>query len=250
MNGRERLFDLLADRATQALGAEEHVELSRLLREHSDVDPEALDRVAAALDLSLAAPATEPLPALLRARIERAAFGAAGPRASARAQRRALFGGVGWAVAAGLLLFLLGRGGPPAPIPAAPAEARAALLASTPDARAIAWTRTQDPAAANAEGDVVWSDSRQEGYLRFRGLPANDPRASQYQLWIFDAERDERYPVDGGVFDVAAAGETVVPIRARLPVARATLFAITVEKPGGVVVSDRSRLPLLAKVEG
>lgn len=250
MNGRDRLFDLLADRATQALGAEEHVELGHLLREHSDVDPDALDRVAAALDLSLASAPAEPLPELLRARIERAAPGALAPRGPASAQRSALVGGVGWAVAAGLLLFLLGRGGPPAPIPPPPAEARAALLASAPDARAIAWTRTQDPAAASAEGDVVWSDSRREGYLRFRGLPANDPRASQYQLWIFDAERDERFPVDGGVFDVAASGETVVPIRAKLPVARATLFAITVEKPGGAVVSDRSRLPLLAKVGG
>jgi hypothetical protein len=250
VNGRDRLFDLLADRATQSLSPEEQVELAGLLREHPGVDPDALDRVAAALDLSLGATPTEPLPELLRARIERAASGASVPRASASAQRSALFGGVGWAVAAGLLLFLLGRGGPPAPIPPPPAEARAALLASAPDARAIAWTRTQDPAAASAEGDVVWSDSRQEGYLRFRGLPANDARASQYQLWIFDAERDERYPVDGGVFDVAASGETVVTIRAKLPVARATLFAITVEKPGGVVVSDRSRLPLLAKVGG
>jgi hypothetical protein len=33
-----------------------------------------------------------------------------------------------------------------------------------------------------------------------------------------------------------------------LPIAKPTLFAITVERPGGVVVSDRSRLPLLASV--
>jgi hypothetical protein len=30
---------------------------------------------------------------------------------------------------------------------------------------------------------------------------------------------------------------------------RATAFAITVEKPGGVVVSSRKRLPLLAAVQ-
>ena len=43
--------------------------------------------------------------------------------------------------------------------------------------------------------------------MRFRGLAANNPTQIQYQLWMFDAERDERYPVDGGVFDVPAGGD-------------------------------------------
>ena len=45
-----------------------------------------------------------------------------------------------------------------------------------------------------------------------------------------------------------ADGEIVVAIDARLPVGKPTLFAITVERPGGVVVSSRERLPLLAQV--
>ena len=56
--------------------------------------------------------------------------------------------------------------------------------------------------------------------------------------------------MDGGVFDVPASGETVVLFAPRVPVGRATLFAVTVERPGGVVVSDRSRLPAVAKVPG
>jgi len=87
--------------------------------------------------------------------------------------------------------------------------------------------------------------------MRLRGLAANDPIVEQYQLWIFDADRDAAHPVDGGVFDVAASsadGELCIPIDARLPIGKPTLFAITVEKPGGVVVSTRERLPLLAKV--
>ncbi|MGL4551943.1 MAG: anti-sigma factor domain-containing protein, partial [Gemmataceae bacterium] len=96
-------------------------------------------------------------------------------------------------------------------------------------------------------GAVAWNNARQEGYLRLDGLPPNDPRVSQYQLWIFDADRDERYPVDGGVFDVPAAG-AVVPIRAKLGVGRPTLFAVTRERPGGVVVSDRRAVVLAAKV--
>ena len=113
---------------------------------------------------------------------------------------------------------------------------------------AIEWTPTEDPAAAGASGVVLWDADAQAGEMRFAGLAANDPSESQYQLWIFDAARDERYPVDGGVFDVRAGGTTVVPIRPSVPVSEATLFAVTIERPGGVVVSDRSRLPLTAAV--
>ncbi|MDX1964839.1 MAG: anti-sigma factor [Pirellulales bacterium] len=112
------------------------------------------------------------------------------------------------------------------------------------------WTATMDPAALGASGDVVWDNAAQRGYMRFRGLPVNDPRQEQYQLWIFDTAQNEKYPIDGGVFDIErGTGDIIIPIQAKLAVQQPTLFAITVEKPGGVVVSDRSRLPLLAKVE-
>ena len=107
-----------------------------------------------------------------------------------------------------------------------------------------------DAATAETAGELLWSGEEQGGVMRLTGLAPNDPVESQYQLWIFDADRDERYPVDGGVFDVPASGEAVVPFAPRVPVGRATLFAVTLERPGGVVVSDRSRLPALAKVPG
>jgi hypothetical protein len=104
-------------------------------------------------------------------------------------------------------------------------------------------------------GDVVWSDASDEGYMRIGGIAPNDPEAFQYQLWIFDAERPvgelpgfaveglpellTQRPVDGGVFDVWTADEVIVPIEAKLPVGRGTIFAVTKERPGGVVVSDR-----------
>ena len=123
-----------------------------------------------------------------------------------------------------------------------------AELQARPDTSVIPWTATDDPAAGGAEGAVVWNGEEQAGVMRFRGLQPNDPATAQYQLWIFDAERDDRFPVDGGVFDVpAGAAETLVPIRARLPVGKAVLFAITVEPPGGVVVSSRERIALVAQ---
>lgn len=83
--------------------------------------------------------------------------------------------------------------------------------------------------------------------MTIRGLPVNDISKEQYQLWIIDPTRDEK-PVDGGVFDISNATQSIISIRAKLQVDKPTLFAITIEKPGGVVVSDQKRLPLLAKV--
>jgi len=148
--------------------------------------------------------------------------------------------------------------------PSALADLRRKLLTDDPEAVTVSWKAGDDPAivadkaeleSAGGLGDVVWSSARQEGFMRFRGLAANDPTVAQYQLWIFDAERNEAYPVDGGVFDVPPKADSdkpysdiVVRIDPRLPVSRATAFAVTVEKPGGVVVSSRDRLPLLAAV--
>lgn len=138
------------------------------------------------------------------------------------------------------------------------AQSRSQLLDDAPDVVTVAWTKASDDPSvvasqadqetAGSLGDVVWSSARQQGFMRFRGLAVNDPAVAQYQLWVFDAERNEAHPVDGGVFDVPASAEDelVVRIDPRLPINQATAFAITVEKPGGVVVSSRERLPLLA----
>ncbi|MBX3192209.1 MAG: anti-sigma factor [Labilithrix sp.] len=137
---------------------------------------------------------------------------------------------------------------PPAPVVESPAALREKLLASAGSARAD-WSATKDPASKGASGDVVWNAAEQKGTMRFRGLAKNDPARAQYQLWIFDKNRDDKYPVDGGVFDVDdETGDVVVTIKATLPVATPVLFAVTVEKPGGVVVSKRERIVVTAKL--
>jgi hypothetical protein len=185
------------------------------------------------------------------------------PPAPGRASR---YGGYGWlAAAACLVLAIFGweRSPPPlppvavvepapviVPPPAQPApptaaEERAALLAKS-DSLKIPLGATKDPAAAGVTGDVVWDPVTQRGFLHFAGLAANDPATHQYQIWIFDAGRDKRYPVDGGVFDVPAnAGEVIIPIRAALMVRKPAAFAVTLEKPGGVVVSGREHVIVL-----
>jgi hypothetical protein len=127
-----------------------------------------------------------------------------------------------------------------------PSEARERLLGAK-SAVLTKWKATTDRAATSASGDVVWDNDKQRGYMRFRGLAKNDPGENQYQLWIFDKGRDARFPVDGGVFDVdRESGDVVVAIAAKLDVRDPQMFAVTVEKPGGVVVSQRERIVLTA----
>jgi len=88
----------------------------------------------------------------------------------------------------------------------------------------------------------------QKGYMHFHGLEPNDPVKSQYQLWIFDPARPawEAKPVDGGVFDVSSSGDVIVAVDPKLSVSSPSLFAVTMEVPGGVVVSERERLIVTA----
>ena len=113
-----------------------------------------------------------------------------------------------------------------------------------------AWTH-ESGLAADVRGEVVWDGERQQGYLTLAGLQPNAPTGRQYQLWIFDAARDDRYPVDGGVFDVPVHSQSLtVPIRPALRVSQPVAFAVTLEPAGGVVVSDRSHLMALARAGG
>lgn len=121
------------------------------------------------------------------------------------------------------------------------------LLASANDLIKVEWMQGKTPLEQAVSGDVVWSSNYQKGFMRLNGMPINDPLREQYQLWIIDPLRDDE-PVDGGVFDVGELGEVIVPIQAKLRVTKPSAFAITIEKPGGVVVSTQERLPLLAIV--
>ena len=113
---------------------------------------------------------------------------------------------------------------------------RTELIEQASDITRADWAESDDPVYGKITGDVVWSDQRQMGYMRLAGMPVNDPSVKQYQLWIVDPDVDA-HPVDGGVFDISDDGEVIIPIDAKLHVDKPTVFAITVEKPGGVVVS-------------
>ncbi|MEZ5305977.1 MAG: anti-sigma factor [Pyrinomonadaceae bacterium] len=170
------------------------------------------------------------------------------------------FGGwfqwTGWAVAAAcaILAFGIWNTKPrevyvdkqPKPEVALTLEQKRDSLVSAGDTIKATWTSPQNDKAL--AGEVVWNDRKQEGYMTFKGLAANDIAREEYQLWIFDETQDEKTPVDGGVFDVDSSGEVIIPINAKLKVKGPKAFAVTVEKPGGVVVSKREKIVALAKV--
>lgn len=283
-DNQRRIDELLLDRAAGMLDDAGRAELDALLRESGAPDdrPTAQDLAAAAIVLGAPVDDAPPMPESLRRAL---IAGATRPSSDAsggasRAGRIRAREAFAWLLAAaGLALAVTAwwptiTGASSSRAPAATVvrslsdlsqdELRArrdALLAQAPDVVSMPWQTLADPAAQGVSGTLVWSTSRQEGYMTFRGLATNDPDQQQYQLWIFDADLpDERYPIDGGLFNVSvreassraappAADEWIVPIDPRIRVRTPQAFAVTIERPGGVVVTTRERLLLLAPVE-
>lgn len=152
---------------------------------------------------------------------------------------------LGWALAACLLgLMAIERGGPDSPESAS--ALRDALIQEGGDKGTLRFTGTSGE-FSDVNGEVVWSDERQEGYMTLSDIPPNDATRHQYQLWIIDPSRDE-IPVDGGVFSISpGGGSVVIPIDAKLAVSRPAAFVITREKPGGVVRSAQEVVVAIAK---
>ena len=255
---RNRLYELLADEASAALDTSDAPELARLLAHNPVVARDEILQAAALAQVAFLRRATvSRMPAGLRERLasqgEALVLRQRGPVPVARLvqpesppaatrqpaiSRWSSVNGIGWALAAMLAIALVVvRNEPAVFAPTTDAVAgRVSLVNGASDVMTLPWAPPTAAGYRGVTGDVVWSQSRQEGYLRLANMPVNDPAHTQYQLWIVDPERDT-HPVDGGVFNVSATGEVIIPIQAKLLIRSPTAFAITAEQPGGVVVS-------------
>jgi len=249
---REALLERAADVALYGGGFEAD-ELAIAAALGIDLDRECASLELAAAEIAAAEATSRPArpPAELEARLARVATAMYAPSSIPVARAQLAPSRASWipAIAAGLVIGSLGT------IAITIATARRKPLASDPvsfvrshpDAVHWRWTGTEDAhVVGQVSGEAYFDPTTDEGLLEIEGLAANDPTREQYQLWIFDAMRDERYPIDGGVFDIGANGRTRIPVRAHLDVSRPVGFAVTVEPPGGVVVSER-RIALIAK---
>ncbi len=269
-NKNEILADLLFAKAAYGLTEEETQQLSEL---EAGVNDNTIEMTMAAISLADFGEKPEAMPAALRSKILADAdkfFGAETadetedlqPTFTLPPSRTPLSSWLGWAVAALAVAALsfnlyLTRSKPEPQIaqdppiekinPKTPTELRNDLMATAPDLEKATFAPGKMPEIKDISGDVVWSDAKQSGYMRLKGLPTNDPTKEQYQLWIYEENQGEKTPIDGGVFNVAENGEIIIPIDAKLQAKNPKMFAITVEKPGGVVVSKGEKVAAIAK---
>lgn len=272
----ERLVDLLIQRSTFGVSDSEQQELDQLAASSDNpLETERFEAAAAAFDLSFST--VEEMPHVLRDRV----LISAGEflkeqqllelvkdsepteiltvhRKSAVQDPDSVNSGFGWrgmasvlVTAASLLLVVSGYNpfARPGDVELTASQQMETFLENSPtDLVMIDWTPIQSPLAG---GKVIWSDSAQEGYMVFTGMTVNDPTIRQYQLWIFDNDVNQKAPTDGGVFDIQklaieGLNHIVVPIKTSVPVGRAVQFAVTQEIPGGVDISKRAIIPVLA----
>lgn len=283
---RDMLLDLLIKRATTGLDDAEQRSFDEFDQPIAERELAAVELTAAAISMA-GLDTSEPLPARLRETIaaDAVAIIGSGPPPEAEPEpwpptgpptiygdvfspppsRIGWLGWLGWAAAAaacvalGLNIWFTQIGPVNAPLPEQAAvepprpptsvELREEMIRTSGDlVRAnLAPGNVKD--IKDVSGDIVWSEAKQAGFVRFHGLPVNDAAATCYQLWIFDKTQDKATPIDGGIFDVTSEGEVVIPINAKLKAAGPEMFAITIERHGGVVVSKREKVAALAKVE-
>lgn len=269
----DRLDDLLADLATTGLDARDAAELATLTADPPRL-AEPFELAAAALDRAFSVGAPDVMPQHVRAsaesalrsamagavssdslRLSRGAadapLPAAHPTPYASTASRSSFAWAPWLIAAACLAFAASiwmqrqpqspNTPNPAPVAALPTPEQ---LLSLPGTVRVQWQPQKDAACTDCSGDVIWDNASQQGYIRLHHLAVNDPTREQYQLWIID--KTQKHPIDGGVFDITAEGDVVIPIDAKIRVTDPAAFAVTVERPGGVVVSDLGRVAVMA----
>src|ERR1044071_8553314 len=180
----------------------------------------------AAADVALSAPSQAP-PASLKQRI-------VGEIASESKQvvpmptRRAPFGWVPWAIAAGLIVFcgMLAFDRTRLERELADARATDSLMQTT-----FFTLAASAPAPADAKATVAWEPGRQSGVIRISNLPAPQP-GKDYQLWAVDAEHKD--PISAGVVRVDQNGVAQIRFKPVEKVEHVKAFAISLEREGGV----------------
>lgn len=274
------LFDLLTKKAVHGLDDAEQRQLDEIDPGWANREFRTLEMTAAAINMA-GVEVDEPLPEHLYSKVaadagkylgtEPAEEEAApwpptiGREMFTQKPQRSLFGWLGWAVAAAACIALalniwFTRVQPqeqvkvqPTPVgsprPLTPEEQLAAFESSTPNLVKASWAPGNIKDMKDVAGEVIWSDAKQTGFIRISGLAMKGAPDYCYQLWIFDKVQDKATPIDGGIFDVNSQGEIIIPINTKIPAQGPTMFALTIERHGGVVVSKRTQIAAIAKVE-
>lgn len=272
---QELLQELLADRALFGLESAQEQELADLLRAAGREDDDSFDLAAAAAMLAAVGP-IEQAPASVYTRAGQAAEAFGREMINSRnmvgepalrltepvnpTPRRISAAWLGWMAAAACLAFAaigwiqMFAQRQAAPVAQVSLASLRDSVAKAADARHAPWKDWDNPEIKGVKGEVVWSQDKQKGYMTFKGLPENDPLREQYQLWIVD-DRGLAQRISGGIFNGSGkptgwqgevraeriGDELIVEISPRIHVDQPSLFALTIEEPGGTWVSDMKR---------
>lgn len=271
----DEMFELLAERAAFGLDDDDSAQLDEFLGHHAWVREDCLDEVAATLAVEFDSGALgTAMPADVAARIRSGVHATiaqesstdddtatepevAGRIGDAPISGTGVMGWLGWVAAAAAIAVAVMVSNPIEPTGPRTRTELVSWIDSHPSAVHWDWAPGLVEPDTDATGLVTFDPETQNGYMLIKGLAPNDPRFEQYQLWIWDQEREPDpenptplaenvHPVDGGVFDVSSEGEAVIPIDAKLQIGRPYLFAVTVERPGGVAKSAKERVPIIA----
>lgn len=276
---KEKMLDLLILKATGEITKEELERLTKLEELYPEFKDDISFELAAAAISLIDVKAEEEMPAHLQAKIlADAERFYASPEAQVKTlkdsaetdeyqktfdfePKSSVWQSLGWLVAAlacvalAVNLWISYRRQPeivtvppqqitPTPTPGM-LEQRQQLIASMPDVAQKNWSDFDPKKPLNVQGDVVWSNQAQKGFVRFKNLPVNDKTKETYQIWVFD--ETQKNPVSAGVFDANENGEIIIPMDAAIKITKPTMVGITAEKPGGVMVSGLQKVMAVAK---
>lgn len=276
---QEKMLDLLILKATGEITKEELEQLTKLEEMFPEFKDDITFELTAAAISMVDLPDEEQMPAHLQAKILADAdrFYASGEaqvktlKDSGETEefqktfefepKKSIWQSLGWVVAAlacvvlAVNLWISYRrptevvNNPPQQITPTPTpgimDQRQQLMISMPDVAQQNWSDFDPKKPLNVQGDVVWSNQAQKGFVRFKNLPVNDKTKETYQIWVFD--ETQKNPVSAGVFDANENGEIIIPMDAAIKITKPTMVGITAEKPGGVMVSGLEKVMAVAK---
>ncbi|GIU82259.1 MAG: anti-sigma factor [Acidobacteria bacterium] len=264
-----RILELLSDKALGELSEAELAEIRKLEEEHPELEKiaESFELTAAAISLTNLE-TSEPLPSHLKGKLLKASERYFAETEQGHEEEKTeekqktlileperkplpLFGWLGWIVAGAACIALavniwlthFSSESKKEPKTPSLAEQREEIL-QMPDAIKLEW---KHPKTKEPLGDLVWSNSAQKGFARFYKLPANEPNKETYQFWVID--ESQKSPTDAGIFDITTEGEVILPVDTRIKVEKPKMFAVTIEKPGGVVIPSLDKITAVAEIE-
>ncbi|HFD31595.1 MAG TPA: anti-sigma factor [Gammaproteobacteria bacterium] len=95
------------------------------------------------------------------------------------------------------------------------------------------WLKTLNPLAKKIQGDLIWSNQQQKGFMRFANLPKLSS-GQIYHLWVYDLEQDLKKPISATQFqsEPHAKKEFLVEIVPEKIVKKPYKFILNLETEG------------------